>query len=569
MVAKRNSVDSIVAPTVEDKKKRPKKGTESTLLSIIEPDQAKVETDVDQIKSKPKKIKQEKTKKEKKPKPEITDKLSVFKKNRKILVASGAVLAVLILITGLIGGGVYAHQAIYENKVFPGVIVWGEDAGGKSMAEVQAMINEKVKNYNVVIKGPDQDYTATSTDLGVVFNSETMALSAFSRGRTSSAVENYLVRARLLAAKIPVEFWQEIIRADDLVISPSYTVNEEIFNAYIAKVADNINITAQDSEVKVASGQVQLKPAIYGREVLIDDFKNQVRSSIEGLKSAEIIVETTSVRPEIIDDAAQEVMIQAQNVMKRPVVLTYKGQEYRPNQETVASWISFIKNTGDLKYTLTIDTEKMKNYFDFLGTKINIYPVSRKIRVENGVKETEIQPGSNGMLIDTGLLGKTIANLLPSQASVTLEIPTYVAQYKTEYERVVIADWDKYIDINLSAQTMTACEKGGVNCRQWQVTTGDDNHSTPTGTFLVLGRNASFYMTGGTPGVDYYKVWVDYAVWFTPQGHAIHDAEWRNGVFGGQDYHWNGSHGCVNSPDDAAVFVYNWAAVGTPVIIHY
>lgn len=564
MVAKPNSVDSIVAPTKKASASSVQASKESS-LPVVEPEQ--------------KKEKNKTAKADKKALAANTSAATVsaekpakkplLKRHHKIIMASCSVFIGLLLLTGLIGGGAYAHQALYENKVFPGVTVWGEDVGGKSMAEVQTMINEKIKSYSVTINGPDQTYTATAEDLGIVFNSESMALGAFSRGRAASSWENYLTRARLLATKVSWKPWQEFIRANDLTIAPSYTVDNTVLDAYLAKISDNINITAQDSQVTVSAGQIQLKPAIYGREVKTDELKKQIEASISGFSSEEITVTTTQVKPAIVDDAAQEVMIQAQSVMKRPVILTYQGQTYQPNQETVASWISFVKNTGDTNYTLVIDQSKMTSYFDFLETKINIDAVSRKVRVENGVKETEINPGKDGLAVDTVSLGKTIASQLPSQASVNATIPTYVVKYKTVYERVVIADWDKYIDINLSTQVMTACEKGGVNCRQWSVTTGNDSHATPTGTFLVLGKSANFYMTGGTPGVDYYKVWVDHATWFTSAGHAIHDAHWRNGSFGGQDYHYNGSHGCVNSPDEAAIFIYNWAPVGTPVIIHY
>lgn len=564
MVSKEKNVDSIVAPTSPDVIPVMTENQDEPLLSILKPVKKSKKASVTQSPAKGPvldSLVQPQNDGGKKP--------PLLKRHHKIIMASCAVFVCLLALVGIIGGGAYAQQAIYENKIFPGVTVWGQDVGGKSVAEVQSMINDKTKTYSVTIKGPDQDYTASVTDLGVVFNSESMALGAYSRGRMNSQPENYLTRVRLLATKISWAPWQTLIRADDLTIAPSYAVDETVFNAYLGKIADNIKITAQDSQVNVAAGQVQLKPAIYGREVQIATLKKQLRASIAGFNSEQITVQTAQVKPAIIDDSAQEVMVQAQNVMKRPVTLTYQGTEYRPNQETVASWISFIKKTGDANYTLVIDSAKMASYFDFLGTKINIYPVSRQIRVENGVKETEIRPGATGTLIDAALLGKTIASLLPNQATVTVAIPTYVAAFKTEYERVVIADWDKYIDINLSTQTMTACEKGGVNCRQWLVTTGNDSHATPTGTFLVLGRNASFYMTGGTPGVDYYKVWVDRATWFTSAGHAIHDAHWRNGSFGGQDYHGNGSHGCINSPDDAATYVYDWASIGTPVIIHY
>jgi hypothetical protein len=482
------------------------------------------------------------------------------------LTVSGLTLVVLF---GLIGGGVYAHQAIYENKVFPGVSVWGEDVGGKSVAEVQQMITRKAKEYNIVIKGPDQDYKATVQDLGIIFNSDSMALSAYSRGRSDIVLDDLSTRVRLLMTEIKWKPFQQFIRSNDLAISPSYTVNQEKLAAYLAKVSENINIQAQDSQVTVTGGITQLKPAIFGRNVELDGLKSSVLANISGLSTEKVDVQIRVIKPAIVDNAAQEVMLQAQNVMSRPVVLTYQGTEYRPNQDTVGSWISFTKNTGDTKYTLVVDKAKMASYFSFLGSKINIASTQRLLRVENGVKQTEAVAGADGLLVNTNLLGDQVSATLPSQPSVRLEIPTYVDKFKTKYENVVIADWAKYIDINLTTQTMIACEQGGVNCKEWKVTTGKDGSNTPTGTHLVLGRNANFYMTGGTVGVDYYKVWVDQAIWFTSQGHAIHDASWRNGSFGGQDYHWNGSHGCINSPDDAANYIYNWATVGTPVVVHY
>ena len=393
---------------------------------------------------------------------------------------------------GLIGGVAYAHQSIYQNKIFPGSVVWGENVGGKSVIDAQKIIAKKANNYSITIKGPDQDYKATAYDLGVTFSSDSMALSAYAKGRSGVWLDDYLVKARLLLAEIPWKPFQDFVLSDDLAIAPSYTINQEILDAYLTKISDNIKIQAQDSQVTVSGGTTQLKPAIYGREVDYVNLKESVLDNISTFKDKKINVITKSVKPDIVDDATQDVVLQAQSVMSRPVVLTYKGVEYRPNQDTVGSWITFTKNNGDIKYTLVIDQTKMASYFSFLESKINVYSTERIVRVENGIKQTEAKAGVDGMLLDRTVLGAQIASILPNQASVKLEIPTYVDKFKTRYENVVIANWDKYIDINLTTQSMIACEKGGGNCREWKVTTGDSNHPTPTGTFLVLGRSASF-----------------------------------------------------------------------------
>jgi lipoprotein-anchoring transpeptidase ErfK/SrfK len=63
------------------------------------------------------------------------------------------------------------------------------------------------------------------------------------------------------------------------------------------------------------------------------------------------------------------------------------------------------------------------------------------------------------------------------------------------------------------------------------------------------------------PGYDLPNVpWV---MFFTSRGHAIHGAYWHNN-FGNPM-----SHGCVNLPVSNAQWLYNFASVGTPVVVHY
>lgn len=582
----KQNIDSIRKPQVKNFKTQPK--NEAPLLSILEPEATPTPIEnhglskknwlfrdlfgLEQTEKKKDTTKSPKTflgLKKKLPENNLTPtKKKVLKTHHKIALG-GTALGVLVFIVVLVAGGAYAHQSIYANKVYPGVMVWGEDVGGKSMTEVQQRITEKIKNYKITITGPDQNYTATANDLGLVFDSETMALSAFSKGRTGSFWNNYTMRAKLMLLRINLESIKKIIRANDLVVKPSYKVNNAKLDQYINGISANINITAKDSEIKIVNGSTELVPAIYGREVIREDLKKSLKNNISGLESVEIKIRTKQIKPNVIDNSAQEVAVQAKNVMSRPVILTYKDQTFRPNAETVGSWITFVKPNGAKSYTLVVDPNRMKNYFAFLGTKLNIYAVNKKVQIENGVKETVLREGKDGLLIDETALGKNIASTLPVQSSVNLSIPMYVAKFKTEYSRVLVANWDKYIDINLSTQTMTAYLKGGVSVGSWKVTTGNSYHPTPAGTWLVVGKSAITRMTGGTPGVDYYDLPnVHWVTWFKGGGYSIHEAYWRSS-FGGMDYVWNGSHGCVNAPLAVAKFIYDWAPTGTPVIVHY
>lgn len=66
-------------------------------------------------------------------------------------------------------------------------------------------------------------------------------------------------------------------------------------------------------------------------------------------------------------------------------------------------------------------------------------------------------------------------------------------------------------------------------------------------------------------GTYEYETDVDY--WMPFNGDiGIHDMTER-GAFGGDIYINNGSHGCINTPYDAAKQIYNIVSAGTKVVV--
>jgi lipoprotein-anchoring transpeptidase ErfK/SrfK len=193
------------------------------------------------------------------------------------------------------------------------------------------------------------------------------------------------------------------------------------------------------------------------------------------------------------------------------------------------------------------------------------------------------QEGKDGLAVDVDQAAVYTATNLSAKKSVDLELPTYAVKAKTQVNSIIVADWSKYIEINLSTQTMIAYTAGGVVVNSWSITSGASSkgYATPTGTFLIRNKSGE----GGIPGSSGGGVCmpnppsktslcgINYVSYFTGQGHAIHEAWWRSpgaaNDFGNPNYRWNGSHGCINATFSAAQFIFYWAPIGTPVIIHY
>jgi lipoprotein-anchoring transpeptidase ErfK/SrfK len=54
---------------------------------------------------------------------------------------------------------------------------------------------------------------------------------------------------------------------------------------------------------------------------------------------------------------------------------------------------------------------------------------------------------------------------------------------------------------------------------------------------------------------------VPWVLYFTNSGHALHGTNWHN------NFGTPMSHGCINLPMDVAAWLYDWAPLGTPVLV--
>lgn len=126
--------------------------------------------------------------------------------------------------------------------------------------------------------------------------------------------------------------------------------------------------------------------------------------------------------------------------------------------------------------------------------------------------------------------------------------------------------WGQWLDINLTQQLMTVYD--GTNpLRTIVVTTGMAGWETPPGYFTIVSRVANETMTSGAIGAEnFYRLDdVLFTQYFTDYGHALHFAWWRTKETIGRP----GSHGCINMLLDDSRFIWDWATIGTPILIHY
>jgi lipoprotein-anchoring transpeptidase ErfK/SrfK len=113
----------------------------------------------------------------------------------------------------------------------------------------------------------------------------------------------------------------------------------------------------------------------------------------------------------------------------------------------------------------------------------------------------------------------------------------------------------KWIQVNLAQQRMTAWN-GGSAYLSSLCSTGTARYPTVRGTFRVYVKYVATRMRG--PGYDLPNV--PYTMYFY-RGYGLHGTYWHH------NFGHPMSHGCVNLPTPIARQVFNWAPVGTPVVV--
>ena len=121
----------------------------------------------------------------------------------------------------------------------------------------------------------------------------------------------------------------------------------------------------------------------------------------------------------------------------------------------------------------------------------------------------------------------------------------------------------KYIDVNLSTQSMSIFEDGKL-LDSYLVSTGKMGKETPRGTHAIANKSPRVWSKK-------YGVYLPYWMAIMPNGvFGIHELpECPDGEKeGANELGVAVSHGCVRLGIGAAERVYNWAEIGTPVVVY-
>lgn len=250
------------------------------------------------------------------------------------------------------------------------------------------------------------------------------------------------------------------------------------------------------------------------------------------------------------------------NAFQQCGIIYQMGDEQVPvDAAVVCDWIELAQDGSfalDETGSLQLRENAVEEFIDRLADTYDTVGTSRQFRATRGETVT----------VEGGIYG----NKLDRKAEVEYLTEAFLDGRRETHEPAYIQKaWkqgkddigDTYVEVDMGEQMMYYYADG-IQKLSTPVVTGNTSRrmGTPSGVNYVYAKQRNRVLRG--PG---YASPVDF--WMPVKGGiGIHDASWRS-KYGGTIYQTNGSHGCINTPRDVMVELYDSVEVGTPVVMFY
>ncbi|MDR1264623.1 MAG: L,D-transpeptidase/peptidoglycan binding protein [Propionibacteriaceae bacterium] len=469
---------------------------------------------------------------------------------RNLVWLMGLVLAVL-----LVGGGFfYATLTLSRSSVAAsGVMVGGVDVGGSSTDQLTRVITALAAEARLDLSYEDQTRQASLADLGVTVDTAATVEAALKADPGASRLAGNVAWAK---QNVPLRLTWDNWTAKTW-LSQHFAVGA------VEPKAAQVGFDADAGSFTVTLGRsgwvFDLEPVKAAVTVLAADPGRSVACAVKLAPEAAPISDQAAV-------AAAERANRNLGLTLR--FSTAAGAAYTATPADIADWTLLVPDTTTDRIDVFYDAADLETRLErLLSSQLARDGTPRRLIVDaDGQTLGQADPGTPGTTVgELGELASTLSQLLGQGLGADLVAPTVTAELTTVTTRLSGPPpaQGQWIDVDLTTQVTTLFQDGGF-VAAFLISSGLSETPTPPGTYQVYAKIALQTMSGrNADGTAYSIPDVPWATWFWGD-YGFHAAYWLDESQIGQPQ----SHGCVNMRLDDAKFVFDWAAIGTTVVVH-
>lgn len=494
-----------------------------------------------------------------------TSKVSKTKKiHSKAFKLTAAILLGISIAVFLFTGLVFGYEKIYAGKIYPGVKVAGINLEGKTPIEAKEILDNKVisiQDKQIKLNNNDEVKSIKLVDINAVIdNNQTVEL-AYNYGRTSNKLTDIAKQFNLIYKNVNLDF---VTNFDaDKTESKLKELYPESF------------VEPKDATIVVKDTTAQIVEETAGEKIDTIDFQNNLSQLINSKSNYTVFLKSVLITPTTTVEQINSELPLIQKIVSENITFTDvdKDKIYKATGEQIAGMI-VIKTDKNQNASVEINEDGIKAYMaDNLVKNINKKTIDKKI---NAATKAVISEGQDGRVLNEIKTFESIKNILNDRINdeknisnnINLIIDVKERETKEIQPQDVSANggtaglYDgKYIEVNLSQQIMYLFNGNSAE-GSFRVSTGKWSMPTPVGTRYIQDKDIKAW--SAKYGL-YMPFWNGIG-----GGYGIHELpEWPGGAKEGESHLGTPvSHGCIRLGVGSAETVYNWAPIGTPVVIH-
>ncbi len=315
-----------------------------------------------------------------------------------------APLLTILFMTVLAGLVVLGFELYYRDRLLPNVRVLGENVGGMTRPEAEALLQEKVGNPNellarfggeqIVLRDGTRVFQAWPWELGFRNDLKPALDTAFAIGHGDDVLSSLAEQAGAL--------WF----GANITISSAF--DQGTARAYLSFLAPQVDRPARDAELRLEGLRVVETRSQKGRRLDAEETLKRIQARLLGSTSGDIEIAVQETDPQTTDTSATRTQIE--RFLSAPLLLAFGDREWAIDQATLAALISIrpVANAdGSIRVTATLNHDGLIAKLKSLAREIDQAPRDARFHFDNGVL-TPIVTSQEGRTLDVDGTAKQI-----------------------------------------------------------------------------------------------------------------------------------------------------------------
>lgn len=452
-------------------------------------------------------------------------------------VAAGIAGAVVLAAAGVYLGVSY----YYSSHFFPKTVINGLNCAGLSVDQVKEKIQSQILSYTLTLEergGQTEQLTGDQLQLKYVDDRKVEAL---------------------MEEQNPFTWPIYIVKQNNHEMAANISYSEETMTQLLDALQcfQPENVTApEDAKITDNGTAFEITPEVEGNTLKREETEQAVREAIDTGKS-ELnfeeagLYEAPSVRSD--DETLNNQVTQMNSLTAANLTYDFVDRQYVVNRDVIKEWL-----TQDAEGNYTIDETQAAAWVRQMAYETDTFGLAHTFKTSLGPTIELKAGGDYGWVINKDKTTAALVEAVKAGTQGAIE-PVYLYSANDRSQNDI---GGTYVEICISQQKMW-CYKDGQLVVETPVVTGSHatGYDTPAGSVWAIdGKKSDYDFTLYTAHVMFWLPFNDQV--------GIHDSSWRS-EYGGDIYLTNGSHGCVNTPYNAAEKIFNTVGIGDPVIVYY